>query len=226
MQKVLTLRVLEKERVYMEKDELKNKWENYWYYYKYHTLAGMFVLVVIVLIVISCANRSGEVELTLVDTTALVVNTEMKEEIYEDFSDKYNIDKSGLLIKTQADYVDDITAERTGAKSITRAIESGEIDGIFVYRGIEMKQEYIGDIENVLPEDLLKELKEYLIGYLCVDENGKTYSSEITAGIVVNEAKRVVEVYGDVEDYVVLQIPENCNNRENVISFIKYLFDI
>lgn len=210
----------------MEKKEFKSKWENYWYYYKYHTLAGMFVLVVLVIIVIACTNRTGEVELTLVDTTALVVETNMKEEIYEAFSKKNNIDKSGLLIKTQADYVDDITAERTGAKSIGGAIESGEIDGIFVYRGIEIKEEYIGDIEKTLPEDLLKELEEYLIGYLCVDENGETYSSETTAGIVVNDAKRFVETYGDVEDYVVLQIPQNCKHLENVVSFIKYLFDI
>lgn len=203
-----------------------NKWDNYWYYYKYHTLAGIFVLVVIVLIAIACTSRKGEVELTLVDTTALVYDADMKEKIYQDFSDEYDLDKSGLLIKSQADYVDDITAERTGAKSIAGAIESGEIDGIFVYRGIEIKQEYIGDIANILPEDLLKELDEYLIGYLMVDENGETYDSDITAGIVVNEAKRFVETYGDVEDYVVLQIPENCQHKENAIAFVKYLFDI
>lgn len=210
----------------MEKQEFKSKWENYWYYYKYHTFAGIFVLVVIVLIVIAFTNKTGEVELTLVDTTALVVETDMKEEIYEGFSKKNGIDKAGLLIKTQADYVDDITAERTGAKSIAGAIESGEIDGIFVYRGIEIKEEYIGEIEKTLPEELLNELKEYLIGYLCVDEDGETYTSEIIAGIVVNDAKRFVEAYGDVEDYVILQIPQNCKHLENVISFIKYLFDI
>ena len=210
----------------MENKDFKSKWDNYWYYYKYHTLAGIFVLVVIVIIVIACVNKGGDVELTLVDTTALVTERDMKEEIYEDFSDRCSIDKSGLLIKTQADYVDDITAERTGAKSIAGAIENGEIDGIFVYRGIEIREEYVGSIENVLPSDLLEELNDYLTGYLCVDGNGETYSSEVTAGIVVNEAKRFKEVYGNIEDYVVLQVPENCNNRENIISFIKYLFDI
>ncbi len=210
----------------MEKKSFKSKWDNYWYYYKYHTLAGIFVLVVIVLIVISCANRDTEVELTLVDTTALVVDTDIKEKIYKDFSSEYDLDSAGLLIKTQADYVDDITAERTGAKSIAGAVESGEIDGIFVYRGIELKQEYVGNIENVLPDDLLKELDEYLIGYLMTDDDGKTYDSDIKAGIVVNEAKRFVEAYGDIEDYIVLQIPENCQHTENVIAFIRYLFDL
>ncbi len=210
----------------MEKKDFKSKWDNYWYYYKYHTLAGIFVLVVIVLIVISCTNRDVEVELTLVDTTALVNDIDMKEEIYADFGGKNDLDTEGLLMRSQADYVDDITAERTGAKSIAGAIESGEIDGIFVYRGIEIRQEYVGNIEKVLPQDLLDELDEYLIGYLMVDDNGDTYDSEITAGIVVNEAKRFVETYGDIEDYVVLQIPENCQHPENVIAFIKYLFDI
>lgn len=210
----------------MEKKSFKSKWDNYWYYYKFHTLAGIFLLVVIAIIVISCTNRDGEVELTLVDTTALVVDSDMKEKIYQDFSEEYDLDKSGLLIKSQADYVDDITAERTGAKSIAGAIESGEIDGIFVYRGIEIKHEYVGDIENVLPDDLLKELDDYLIGYLMADDDGNTYDSDITAGIVVNEAKRFVEVYGDVEDYVVLQVPENCQHIETVIEFIRYLFDV
>ena len=210
----------------MEKKDFKSKWDNYWYYYKYHTLAGIFVLAVIVLIVISCTNRDVQVELTLVDTTALVNDIDMKEEIYADFGEKNDLDTEGLLMRSQADYVDDITAERTGAKSIAGAIETGEIDGIFVYRGIEIKQEYVGDIENVLPQDLLDELDEYLIGYLMVDDNGDTYDSEITAGIVVNEAKRFVETYGDIDDYVVLQIPENCQHPENVIAFIKYLFDI
>lgn len=210
----------------MEKKDFKSKWDNYWYYYKYHTLAGIFVLAVIVLIVISCTNRDVQVELTLVDTTALVNDIDMQEEIFADFGEKNDLDTEGLLMRSQADYVDDITAERTGAKSIAGAIETGEIDGIFVYRGIEIKQEYVGDIENVLPQDLLDELDEYLIGYLMVDDNGDTYDSEITAGIVVNEAKRFVETYGDIEDYVVLQIPENCQHPENVIAFIKYLFDI
>jgi hypothetical protein len=214
----------------MEKKSFKQKWDNYWYYYKYHTLAGIFIIAVIVLIVMSCSNRDGEVSLVLVDTTALVNDTGMKKEIFPDYAEKNSIDTSGLLIRSQADYVDDATAERTGAKSLIGALECGEIDGIFVYRGIEMQYKYIGDIKAILPEDLIESLNDSFINYLETDQDELAESgidtAQTIAGIKINDAKRFKETYGETQDIIVLQIPQNCANTENIISFIKYLFDI
>ena len=39
-----------------EKKEFQNWWENYWYYYKWHTIAGIFVLVVLIITITECAK--------------------------------------------------------------------------------------------------------------------------------------------------------------------------
>jgi hypothetical protein len=41
----------------LEKKDFKNKWENYWYYYKIHTFAGIFALIVAVVTIRDCAAR-------------------------------------------------------------------------------------------------------------------------------------------------------------------------
>lgn len=35
----------------MDKAQFKKKWENYWYYYKWHTIAGIFVLMLVIIFV-------------------------------------------------------------------------------------------------------------------------------------------------------------------------------
>lgn len=41
----------------MDSETAKKKWENYWYYYKWHTLAGIFVLIVLIVSIKSCIAR-------------------------------------------------------------------------------------------------------------------------------------------------------------------------
>ena len=37
-------------------DDKKKKWDNFWYYYKYHVLAGVFVLVCIIIFGLICVK--------------------------------------------------------------------------------------------------------------------------------------------------------------------------
>lgn len=41
----------------MSKQTFQKKWENYWYYYKWHTIAAVFVLAVVAITVHQCATR-------------------------------------------------------------------------------------------------------------------------------------------------------------------------
>jgi hypothetical protein len=40
-----------------KKSEIKKKWGNYWYYYKWHTYAGIFVLIVMLVTITQCASN-------------------------------------------------------------------------------------------------------------------------------------------------------------------------
>lgn len=57
----------------MTKDELQKKWDNYWYYYKWHTIAGIFVLIVLVVSISQCAKRPNyDTTIALVTTNAVM----------------------------------------------------------------------------------------------------------------------------------------------------------
>ena len=55
-----------------EKIPFKKKWENYWYYYKFHTWAAIFLLFVLVVSIAQCASIvPADVTIDLVTSTAV-----------------------------------------------------------------------------------------------------------------------------------------------------------
>lgn len=58
----------------MDKAVFKKKWENYWYYYKWHTIAGVFVLLLAVVFIHDIATKEQY------DTTVMFAHSEYVED--------------------------------------------------------------------------------------------------------------------------------------------------
>ncbi|MDR3551589.1 MAG: hypothetical protein P4L75_00550 [Clostridia bacterium] len=67
----------------MTRENFNLKWHNYWYYYKWHTIAGIFVLLLIITFVTQCANQvKPDVSILLV-TKAEYVSQDQQNAIQE-----------------------------------------------------------------------------------------------------------------------------------------------
>lgn len=210
----------------IEKKDFKSRWENYWYYYKFHTLLAIFAVFVAVLIIISFIRSDEPVYLTVVDTT-IALGAKDSAELLNGFAEYKGIDENSVVLNNVSDYVTDEIARRTGAKSLPMSVEYGDIEIVFSFRGYEFSRDYVGNIEEILPAELLDRLGDDVIAcYLEENENGDLVETEDTASIIVNNAARFKEFYGEVDGVVVLQIPANCRNREYAVEFVRYLFDI
>ncbi len=208
-----------------ENKDFKSKWDNYWYYYKYHTMLAAFAVIVIILIIVGTRTKDTEVDMTLMDATVLL-NGDNMDKLLTDFAKAAGKDEESIVCNYTSDYVDEQVAERTGAKSIARALGQGELECVFTLRGKEYISDYIGNIENILSEELIETLgDDVMAGYL-EEKDGALVETDVPAGIIVNDAPRFKETFGEIDDYIVLQIPENCQNQDDAVAFVKYLFDI
>ena len=45
----------------MDKEKRKEKWENFWYYYKVHTIVGIFVVIIIIYSIASAMARKDSI---------------------------------------------------------------------------------------------------------------------------------------------------------------------
>lgn len=84
----------------MIKVTFRQKWENYWYYYKIHTITGIFILIVLLITLKDCASRVDP------DFSALYVgdkyfNSEALEAEIEEFVGDLNGDGENSLFFEQ-----------------------------------------------------------------------------------------------------------------------------
>ena len=204
---------------------MRSKLENFWYYYKYHTIAGIFVLILLYLIISSCIRSDETYEMVLVDSTARFYGNNAKQ-VMAGFEEHMDWDEGSTSLRYNSNFVDERTAEQTGAKSLERAVRDGDVDCLFSFSAEEAPYELVGDIESALSAELLDELKDYLKSYIIYDANGDIVDNQPIAGIVINDAKRCSEFFGELDEYVIIQVPGNGKNKENVEAFIRYLFEI
>ena len=93
----------------MTQAELKKKRDNYWYYYKWHTLAGAFILLVLIVTVTQCAHRvNPDVNILMVTGKTLMSD-----------------DTQAALEKDLARYADDLNGDGKRVASITPIDLSG-----------------------------------------------------------------------------------------------------
>ena len=68
-----------------EKKSFREKIDNYWYYYKYHTFAGIFVIIVLGIIIYSFATKDNIAKFVVADGMGYL-NKESCKEMLEDFA--------------------------------------------------------------------------------------------------------------------------------------------
>ncbi len=77
----------------LTQQEFKRKWENYWYYYKWHTIAGLFVLLLVVIFIRDMVGREKYDANILLATSRFVSDEQVAE--FEQQAEKYFTDIDG-----------------------------------------------------------------------------------------------------------------------------------
>ncbi len=208
----------------MEKLE-KKKIGDFLYYYKFHIVAVLFVVLVAVILIQSLMERDDESQFTIVDwTSELSIKT--GENLISEFSKVSDIDAEHTVYTKSATLLQDNEKMENleglmGVKNLTQRIEAGYIDIMFVYRTQEYDTEVVGNIEEILPSDLYERLSEYIVYQR--DENGET-NYDVPIGLMATKSKKFIDVFGECEYNIVIQIPENAIHLEKSIEFVKFLY--
>lgn len=94
--------------------EINKKWfENYWYYYKIHTIAGIFILILLVYSIVECANKVNP-DATVSYIGALYFGEEFSADFEQKLSDCIDdIDGDGIkkIIFNSLTLSDDVKSE-------------------------------------------------------------------------------------------------------------------
>jgi hypothetical protein len=78
----------------MTKTKFKKKWENYWFYYKTHTIVAVIAIIVVGLLIKQCAERV-EPDMTVIIVSQSVSMTEDQLTSVENMLAKYTSDVNG-----------------------------------------------------------------------------------------------------------------------------------
>lgn len=85
-----------------EKKSFKNKWDNYWYYYKIHTWIGIFVVIVLAVTITQCVQTvKPDVTIDFVTSVPLTDSTIEFDGVFDDvISDVNNDEKKHIGVTT------------------------------------------------------------------------------------------------------------------------------
>lgn len=75
----------------MTKTEFHKKWENYWYYYKIHTIIAVFVIIFMAVLIQQCASRADP-DMTVMVVTKSVAVSQDKLDGIQNMLQKYTAD--------------------------------------------------------------------------------------------------------------------------------------
>lgn len=208
----------------------KKKLENFWYYYKFHVLFAAFAVFVLVLIVSACLRNTEDATFVLVDSTNYIYREHADEmlsglaEYNGDSKDEYSFAYPNEF----ADVKNDMIADAANIKEFKDFIAEGNISALVAVRTAEYDIETVGNLEEILPKDLMDILKEkdVIVNYLEKDEEGNYKDTDVICGILINDSEVMQKVIGEVDSNLVLQIPVTVKEKENAIAFVRYLFGL
>ena len=207
----------------------KKKLENFWYYYKFHVLFAAFAVVVLLLIISSCLRNTEDATFVLVDATNYIYR-DNGDEILSEFAEYNGVSKDEYSFAYPNEFADvnDLIADAANISEFADYIEDGKISALVTVRAGEYDIETVGHLEEILPRELIEELKEMevLVNYLEKDENGDYVETDVICGILINDSEVMQRVIGEVDSNLVLQIPVTVKEKENAIAFVRYLFGL
>ncbi len=205
----------------------KKKFGDFLYYYKFHIVAVLFVILVAVILIQSLMKRDDESQFTIVDWTSELSIT-AGEELIKEFSGVADIDDEYTLYSKSATFLQDNVKmenleQMMGVKNLTGRIEAGYIDIMLVYRTREYDVEVVGNIKEIIPSDLYEKLSDYIV-YQADGKGGINY--EVPIGFSANKSSKFTEVFGQCDFNIVIQIPEKALHLEKSIEFLKFLYNL
>ncbi len=71
----------------------KEKWQNYWYHFKWHTIGGIALIIVLAVMIVQCASRESYDFITIVYTRSAIESGRMEK--IEEYIEQYSEDIDG-----------------------------------------------------------------------------------------------------------------------------------
>jgi hypothetical protein len=205
---------------------LKVKWEYFKEYYLKMSIVIVIAVVFVVYIAYSMITAPRETEFAafffndtgdssdtrLADEFAEYMNINTKKaECYIDATMNYSASGEGV------DYESYIDLEKAMAVISTKELDVivGDADTVSYFA----KAECLGDVTEILPDDLLEQFKDDLY-YAQVGESEEL----VPVGVYITGAPKIDEYYYYVDMEPVLGFVVNSNSLENAVEFLRYIY--
>jgi len=195
---------------------LKEKIQNFFYYYKFHVLAVLFVILVIAVLVRD-KSQGQQVNLVIADETS-EMNLETAGNLLRDFEKTAGLKdgEAGFYYKTM--FLDqknfqDVNLEIAGVSDYNTSLTNGEID--LIINTVDQIGEPSVFLDEIFSAEELDGMRSFL--YL---------TDEHPAGLVFDKCPKAKEYFGDdypSPNHYILQVADGSKDKQMVKEFIKYL---
>jgi hypothetical protein len=170
----------------MDKVALKKKIDNYWYYYKIHTFAAIFIVIVLAILIQQCATTVKPDITIIIATKNPVMTTDQQsamEKYLQGFTADVNKDGKKSVQCTLFYFSDQSTLEAEQTAFTANLTDDSNIIYIFddsTYNNIENAQETgtLEKIGQILPDEKLSNPYKLPIGNTRLA--GQSFSQEMT----------------------------------------------
>lgn len=195
---------------------MKEKIQNFFYYYKFHVLAVLFVILVIAVLVRD-KSQGQQVNLVIADETS-EMNLETAGNLLRDFEKTAGLKdgEAGFYYKTM--FLDqknfqDVNLEIAGVSDYNTSLTNGEID--LIINTVDQIGEPSVFLDEIFSAEELNGMQSFL--YL---------TDEHPAGLVFDKCPKAKEYFGDdypSPNHYILQVAVGSKDKQMVKEFIKYL---
>ncbi len=243
------------EREAMKNASFKEKLKYFWYYYKFHTIAVIAVMILVVTLVYDIATQKDTAFFGVMLNSAYV-NEEAMSTFQESFVEYAEIDSETYDV--QFDHTINLSESaisEVNASSSQRLLvytSSAEIDVMVGGADVFPEQANQGmfyDLRDILTEEQIAkyESRFFYVDQAYIDLLDEIYDSSTTTeielpeapeptkpqemeqpipvGIFVTDCEKLTDAYFFVGDYCVVGVMGNAPHLENAITFIDYLFE-
>ena len=194
---------------------MKEKIQNFFYYYKFHVLAVLFVILVIAVLVRD-KSQGQQVNLVIADETS-EMNLETAGNLLRDFEKTAGLKdgEAGFYYKTM--FLDqknfqDVNLEIAGVSDYNTSLTNGEID--LIINTVDQIGEPSVFLDEIFSAEELDGMQSFL--YL---------TDERPAGLVFDKCPKAKEYFGDdypSPNHYILQVADGSKDKQMVKEF-KYL---
>lgn len=195
---------------------MKEKIQNFFYYYKFHVLAVLFVILVIAVLVRD-KSQGQQVNLVIADETS-EMNLETAGNLLRDFEKTAGLKdgEAGFYYKTM--FLDqknfqDVNLEIAGVSDYNTSLTNGEID--LIINTVDQIGEPSVFLDEIFSAEELDGMQSFL--YL---------TDERPAGLVFDKCPKAKEYFRDdypSPNHYILQVADGSKDKQMVKEFIKYL---